>query len=134
MSEKQRFPGLRIWFIIHFFADVLIAVPLMAVPVRFLTLLGWETVDPVAARLVAAALFAIGIESWLARNGTDASFKPLLSLKILWSGAAILGFILDLIQNIHHRPPALWLFLAVFLGFNAVWVYWRVRLHKGKHL
>ncbi|MDX9802034.1 MAG: hypothetical protein RBT69_11940 [Spirochaetia bacterium] len=130
MEEIRLKKGLKYWFIIHFFADILVAVPLLLVPQELLTFLGWKTVDPVAARLVAAALFAIGIESWLARNSSLESFLSMLDLKIIWSGAAILGFVINLIQNIHSRPQALWAFLAIFTGFNIVWIYWRVQLKK----
>ncbi len=130
MDNHQLQRHLRIWFILHFALDLLVALPLMVTPIWLLALLGWESIDPVAARLVAAALFAIGIESWLARNSTLEAFKPLLDLKIIWSAAAIIGFILNLIQNAHNRPPAIYLFLLIFLGFNLVWVYFRLQLRK----
>jgi NADH:ubiquinone oxidoreductase subunit K len=48
-----------------------------------LTLLGFQTVDPVASRLVAAALFGIGIESLLVRRAPLDRFVSMLSLKII---------------------------------------------------
>ncbi len=62
--------ALRIWFVIHFIADISFALPMFLFPIKFLSLLGWINVDPIAARLVAAALFGIGIESLLGRNAT----------------------------------------------------------------
>ena len=61
--------GLKLWFIVHFVADVAFAIPLFVLPRRFLTLLGWTAVDPITTRMVAAALLGIGIESLLSRNG-----------------------------------------------------------------
>lgn len=130
MDNRQLQKQLRNWFVLHFALDILVALPLMITPVWLLTALGWTTVDPVAARLVAAALCAIGLESWLARNSLLEAFKPLLDLKIIWSAAAIIGFILNLIQNAQNRPPALYLFLIIFLTFNVVWVYFRLQLKK----
>lgn len=132
MDNRRLRKHLRNWFVLHFALDLLVALPLMAIPTWLLTALGWETVDPVAARLVAAALFAIGIESWRSRNSSLETFKPLLELKILWSAAAIIGFILNLFQNAQNRPPALYLFLLVFLGFNLVWIYFRVQLEQSR--
>jgi len=62
--------SLRVWFVIHFVADLLFALPLFFAPVFTLKLFGWETVDPATSRLVAAALFGIGIESLLGRNAS----------------------------------------------------------------
>ena len=121
------------WFIIHFVADITFALPLMIVPVQFLTIFGWQTVDPVAARIVAAALFGIGIESLLGRNSTPDSFKSMLNLKIIWSLATIIGVAWCLLSNVHGRPLGLWLIFAIFVAFNVLWVYWRVRIHKLLH-
>jgi hypothetical protein len=101
------------------------AVPLLIVPVQMLTLLGWTTVDPFATRLVAAALFGIGIESLLGRNASADAFKGMLNLKIIWSISAILGMVLSLLQG---AAPAGWLFVGIFAAFSCVWIYYRVRL------
>ena len=127
-DSDPRLKNLRIAFIAHFAADILFALPLMFAPIPFLTLLGWQSVDPVAARLTAAALFGIGIESWLGRNSSPAQFAGLLNLKIIWSAAAILGFILSLIEGVHGRPPFLYAALLIFLLFNLVWIRFRLRL------
>ena len=66
---------LPFWFVVHFVADVAFAIPLFLAPEWFLGLVGWETVDPIATRLVAAALFGIGIESLFARNSDVNGFK-----------------------------------------------------------
>ena len=44
-----------------FIADIVSAVPLFIAPVYCLELLGWPSPDPVATRMVAAALFGIGL-------------------------------------------------------------------------
>ncbi|GAG91612.1 unnamed protein product, partial [marine sediment metagenome] len=59
--------ALKKWFIVHFITDMVFAIPLMIIPELFLNLMGWITVDPVSSRIVAAALFGIGIESFLVR-------------------------------------------------------------------
>jgi len=115
--------SLRVWFIIHFAADVVFAAPMFVAPVAFLTFFGWPTVDPLTTRAVSAALFAIGIESWLCRNASADVYRAMLNLKIIWSGAAVIGFVWGLISG---APPALWLFLVIFAGFHGVWVYYRV--------
>ena len=60
--------SLRTWFVIHFVLDFIFAIPLILAPRAFLGLLGWTSIDPIAARLVGAALIGIGGESYLGRN------------------------------------------------------------------
>ena len=127
-------PGsLRTWFVIHFILDIAFAIPLMIAPVYMLKLVGWDTVDPVTARLVAAALFGIGIESYLGRNAGIEAYLGMLNLKIIWSLAAVLGLCLSLIQGAQGSPPAVWALVLVFAAFNLLWVYWRRQLGRQWH-
>jgi hypothetical protein len=120
--------ALRRWFVIHFVTDMVFAIPMMIAPVRLLTLFGWEAVDPFMTRLAAAALFGIGIESYLGRHAGAESYRTMLTLKVIWSLGAIVAAGVSLAQGLHGRPLMLWAVLVIFLGFNGVWVYWRVRL------
>ncbi len=119
------------WFVLHFWADMLFAIPLMIAPEFLLQSFGWESVDPFTARLVAAALFGIGIESYLGRNAERATFLAMLNLKIIWSLAAILGIGWSIAEGAQGRPLMAWLLLAVFVAFNLVWIYWRRRLSSA---
>jgi hypothetical protein len=122
--------ALRKWFVIHFWVDILFAIPLMLVPVEMLSMMGWQTVDAYTGRLVAAALFGIGIESYLGRNAGVESFRNMLNLKIIWSLAAVLGIGISLAQNAQDNPLMAWGILAIFVGFNFLWVYWRLGLRE----
>ena len=122
---------LKTFFIIHFIIDISFAVPLFIAPEWFLSLLGWETVDPISGRLVAAALFGIGIESFLGRNSGVQAYKGMLNLKIIWSVSAIVGILLSLGLGAQGRPLFGWFLTALFIGFNVVWVYWRNRLETA---
>ena len=121
-------PALTRWFVVHFVADLVFAVPLLLVPETFLRALGWQVVDPVAARIVAAALCGIGIESWRSRRARISAFPALLELKIIWSWAAMIGLLLSVIEGSHAAPGALWALVVVFAGFNVLWTYWRRRI------
>ena len=116
---------LRRWFVVHFVADWIFALPLFVAPRAFLGLLGWTEVDPVSTRLVAAALFGIGTESLLNRNGTVESFRSKLNLKIIWSATATLGLVWSALDG---GPVMTWGFVAIFAAFNGLWSYWRWRL------
>jgi hypothetical protein len=119
--------SLRTWFVIHFLADVLFALPLFLAPRWTLSLLGWPAVDPLATRLVAAALFGIGIQSLLGRDERAATFRALLNLKIIWSAAATVGLVWSELEG----GPALgWAFAAIFAAFNVLWVRYRLLLRE----
>ncbi len=114
--------SLRIWFVIHFVADLTFAVPLFLAPVATLRLLGWVDVDPVATRLVAAALFAIGIQSLRGRNDDLSAFRSMIGLKTIWSGTATLGLLWGQLEG---GPKVGWAILAIFAGFHMVWMRYR---------
>ena len=122
--------ALRAWFVVHFVVDTAVAVPLMLAPVYTLKLLGWQTVDPITARVTAAAFFGIGIESYLSRSSGKEAFLGMLNLKIIWSLAAVIGLGFSLLQGAQESPPVIWFFLLTFAAFNLLWVYWRRKLTR----
>ena len=111
--------SLRTWFVVHFWADLAFALPLFLAPERFLTLLGWRCVDPLATRLVAAALFGIGIQSLLGRDEGVETFRAMLRLKVIWSATATAGLIWSQLQG---GPPLGWGLVAIFAAFNLLWL------------
>ena len=104
------------------------SIPLFFVPQRFLSLLSWPAVDPIVTRLVAAALFGIGIQSLLGRGEDTPTFRALLNLKIIWSATATLGIVWSQLDG----GPALgWALAAIFAAFNALWVRYRLLLREA---
>jgi len=115
--------SLRTWFIIHFAVDMLTGIPLLLFPELVMSLLGWETIDPITSRVVGAALMGIGIESYLGRNASTEVFRAMLNLKVIWSSSAILGIGLGIWKGGSQTG---WLFLGIFIVFWVVWIYyWR---------
>ena len=121
--------SLRTWFVIHCIVDVMFAIPMLVVPVAFLSLFGWTTIDPFMTRLVAAALMGIGLESYLGRNAGVEAFQGMLNLKIIWSAFAVLGLVVSVLTL--GGPWMAWLIIAIFVGFNILWAYYRLQLRQG---
>jgi len=113
--------SLHLWFVIHFVVDYLFAIPMFIAPEWFLSLFGFTVVDSVTARLVAAALFAVGGISLLSRNESVNTYNSLLKLKIIWSVSAIAGLLVSLWQG---APVLLWLVVLVFALFCGIWSYY----------
>ena len=129
MSTQVVPKSLRAWFVVHFWADILFAIPLLLFPKETLSLFGWTPIDPLATRLVGAALIGIGVESFLGRNASFQSYQTMLRLKILWSVSANLGIALTIIQG---APKSVWLFQAIFFSFSCLWIYYKVRLGRSR--
>ena len=118
---------LRFWFVVHFVVDMLFAVPLFIAPEWMLTLFGWQNVDPLTSRMVAAALFGIGIESFLGRYAQVDVFRGMLNLKLIWSFGAVLGILNSLIQA-GGGPFMGWVVMGIFVAFFFLWAYYRLKL------
>jgi len=116
---------LRNWFIVHFFLDALFAIPLIICPALFLNWLGWEVVDPIAARLVGAALLGIGGASFVSRNAPANVYREMLNLKMIWSFSAVVAVLISLQSG---GPLILWGILAVFALFFGLWSWFRIKL------
>jgi hypothetical protein len=125
-SQSSDVPaGLRTWFVVHFAVDLFFAIPLLLIPESFLSLAGWEIVDPIATRMVGAALLGIGVESLLGRDANREVFRAMLNLKILWASGAVLALGWGLIAG---GPAMSVAALAVFLIFLGAWIYYRLTL------
>ena len=119
--------SLRTWFVIHFAADILFAIPLLFFPQALLSLIGWGAYDPIMSRLVGAALMGIGVESLLGRNADADTFRAMLNLKVIWASCALFAFGAGIAEG---AAPIVWALVGIFAVFWAVWVYYRIRLAK----
>ncbi len=119
--------SLRRWFVAHFVVDALFAIPLLLAPALFLGSLGWTCVDSATARLVGAALLAIGCTSLRERNAGADVFRSLLNLKIIWSLGAGFGLLAAIGGG---APQAAWAFLSAFVAFAGVWIHYRIRMKQ----
>lgn len=122
--------SLRRWFVAHFVVDLLVGLPLLIVPAAALGMLGWTVIDTVSARVVGAALLAIGIHSFVGRNDGVEAYRSMLNFKLLWSWSAIGALIIAAADG---APDPVWAFMAVFIAFAGVWFHYRVRLGQFEH-
>lgn len=113
--------SLKFLFVLHFCLDVVFAIPMFFFPAQTLGIFGWQVVDPVATRVVAAALFGIGIQSLLSRDADKKTYRALLSLKIIWSFFASVGIAVSLVQQ--QGPELGWALFGVFASFFIIWTY-----------
>lgn len=117
--------SLRTWFLIHFWTDILFALPLLFFPTFTLTLFGFPVAETLTPRIVAAAFIGIGGTSLYLRNKGVETYDTLLTLKIIWSVAAMVGIILALIEG---TSLFAWAVLGIYLLFFSVWVYYKRKM------
>jgi hypothetical protein len=116
--------SLRVWFLIHFAVDMFFAIPLIIFPdavLNFLNLSG----QTVLARLVGAALFAIGGASLFSYKQNRESYNTMLTLKLFWAGAAITGLLCSAFAG---ETIKIWYAIGLFLIFFLVWTYYKAKL------
>lgn len=118
---------LKFFFRLHCVVDVCFALPLMLRPDVLLHLFGFQIVDVYSARLLAAALFAIGLSSWGVERHVDV-WRAMLTLKCLFSGFALLGLALSILESPVAIPWGAWLVSAMFVAFHFLWQYYRITL------
>lgn len=87
-------------------------------------------VDPLAARVTAAAFFAIGLESLFGRNASREKYIGMLRLKLIWSAFSTMGIAWSTLDGSLRYPLIGWMLAAVFAAFHALWWYWLVRIRK----
>jgi cation transport ATPase len=126
--KKEKFmihPILKKLFVLHFIIDYIVALPLMLAPVATMSFFGWNNPEPVATRLVAAALMGIGGISFIARDADAAAYRHMLTMKLIWSGAAVLGLAFSIMEG---APSFTWVFLLIFTAFFGIWFLFRMKI------
>ena len=127
---KKEVPNsLKTWFIIHFIVDYIVAIPLFIAPIWLFNVLGITNVDPLTARLVAAALLGVGGVSLYAHKKSKEVYDTLLTLKVIWGGSATIGILLTMILNNYN--PLGWIMFTIFLLFSTVWIYYKFNFQKS---
>lgn len=115
---KKVSKNLKAWFLVHFGVDMLIGIPLLMAPVELVNAFGLQMTDTYMARIVGAALIAIGMTSAIVQDEGEEVFMVMLKLKMLWSGFAIVGMLFALAAG---ESQVLWIFIGIFAFFFHLW-------------
>ena len=117
----------RHWFRVEAVAYLLIGLPLLVAPEVFLSALGWQVVDPATSRLLGAALFAMGVQVFVGRNGDEATCRRLLDFDLLWAGAGCIATLVAIAQG--APSPTFWV-LGLLIAVLGVAGHYRVRIKQ----
>jgi hypothetical protein len=119
--------GLRTLFLVHAVVAVVFGLPLLIVPGRLLTWVGWAPIDPIVSRLLGAAMLGLAWSSfrgWLATE--RARVALLVELEAVYTVLACVGLLRHLL--VARYPLVPWLVFAMYLGFALAWMYFVVRV------
>jgi hypothetical protein len=118
--------GLRILFLVHMVVALVFGVPLLLIPGRLLQWVGWAPIDPIAGRLLGAALLALGWSSfrgWQLMGKRDV--RLLVEMEAVFTGLACVGLARHLLFASYPLFP--WLVFAVLAVFFLAWAFFLVR-------
>lgn len=124
--------ALKVMLLVHVVLDVVFGLPLLLMPGRFLTLLGWAPIDPIISRILGAALLAFGWVQLRAWQAGLAECAPVLEMEVAFSGLACIGLLRHLLFA--RYPAIVWVVFAVFAALlvSSAVALWGVRPAKAK--
>jgi hypothetical protein len=118
--------GLRTLFLAHMAVALVFGVPLLLIPGRTLLWVGWAPIDRIAARLLGAALLALGWSSfrgWQLMGKRDV--RLLVEMEAAFTGLACIGLARHLFLGRYPLFP--WLVFAILAAFFLGWGFFLVR-------
>ena len=110
----------------HFYVDYAFAIPFFFFPEQLASLLNYEPLDPLAARMSAAALFGIGYSSLMAAKFDLEKMQLKLRWAVIWAGSATIGLFWGALSVNHIWG---WIFGIIFLLFFILWFFYAIKLN-----
>jgi hypothetical protein len=118
--------SLRITFLVHAIVALLMGVPLLAAPGRWLSLFGWAPIDPLMSRMLGAALLAMAwssVRGYLAEEWDQVEI--VVELEVAFTVLASFGLLRHLL--IGTWPWYTWAIFGIFALFSVAWIYHLVK-------
>ena len=113
--------GLKTVFLIHAVVGVAAGLLLFLVPGRFLGFIGWAPIDPIACRLLGAAMLALAWSSFRGWRASEwAEVEILVELEVVLTVLACVGLLRHLLFGWWPWMP--WVVLAIYALFAVAWI------------
>jgi hypothetical protein len=115
--------GLKTLFLVHFILALLFGLLYLFIPDFFFGMFGVTIPDLNPYRLIGAAVFSLGISSWLCyQAGEWEQVKILVQLEMLWP---ILGALVIIYGILFAGLPAVfWINAIILAGFGLAFIYY----------
>lgn len=113
--------ALKTTFLIHAVVSFVVGAPLLIAPGRLLLLLGWAPIDPIASRVLGAALLALAWSSFRGWRATEwRQVAILVEMEAVYTVLACVGMLRHLLFARYPLIP--WLMFAILLVFAIAWI------------
>ena len=112
---------LRYTFLVHAVVALVLGLPLLLAPGRFLNAIGWAPVEPILGRLLGAATLALAWGSFRGWRATDRSQVAIVvEMDVVYTVLGCIGLLRHL--TIAHYPAVVWLTFVVLAAFAVAWI------------
>jgi len=112
---------LKVTFFVHMLVAVVLGVPLLVIPGRFLNWVGWAPTEPILTRILGAALLALAWGSFLGWRARErARVAILIETDAVFCVLGSVGVLRHLV--IANYPLIAWALFAILAAFAVVWV------------
>jgi hypothetical protein len=118
MSQSTKYT-----FLIHSVVGLIMGIPLLFVPGRWLPLFGWadDGVDALLSRVLGAAVLAFAWSSYRGWQAADwEQVSIIVEAEVLFTVLAVVGMLRHLIG--YSYPFGVWLIFALFAVFAVAWI------------
>jgi hypothetical protein len=120
--EKQISSGLKITFLLHFIVGLFFGLVLLLVPEVMGTIGGQPILEPIAYRIVGAAIIGFAASSWWSyRETLWESVRIVVQVEILWPFLFVVVSVYGILTG--QLPPADWVNVLIVGGFGIAFVY-----------
>ncbi len=112
---------LKVTFLVHGIVAVVLGVLLLGVPGRFLSVLGWQPIDPIMARFLGATFLALAwgdVRGWRALSWSEVHI--FVEVQLAFAALASVGLLRHLLTG--SWPAMAWILLGVFVLFTVAWL------------
>ena len=122
--------ALKYTFLVHAVVAILVGVPLLVAPGRFLGFFGWKPIDPLLSRVLGAALLGLAWSSLRGFRATErAQVVSLIEMEAIFCILACVGLLRHLL--VAGYPLMVWTVFAVLAIFAIAWIVFWVKKGNG---
>ncbi len=118
---------LKAMFIANSIIDILIGLPLLIMPIKFLSLLEIISMDQTTPRMAGAAFLGLGIVTLIEHHKSPEYYDTFLTLRIVWTICMIFGVIMAIVLS---GEAFLYIFLCVLVVLLFAWVFFKHYINK----
>ena len=118
MSQSTRYT-----FMVHAIVGLIMGLPMLIAPGRWLPLFGWaeDGVDALISRVLAAAVLAFAWSSYRGWRAADwDQVRIIVEAEAVFTVLAVVGMLRHLIG--YSYPVGVWLIFAIFAIFAIAWI------------